>query len=221
MTLGFFDFYPIITRSSTFGDLLNQGSYYFIFNGGNLLVLFAFFVLSFTPFARAFRRKHMVYSVLLAMVIMLVMSLVERQFSSMRLSNILLEVTYNFITISLSYFILFFIPYFTGERLTEIETVAKLRALPVIEQVIFLALLFVSIFSFKHLAYLPVVVFTLLYGIHLFFKSKHLQPLPLKYVLRDAIPLVIIILVGLGISFIKVSSVVCNIPVIREYFTCP
>ncbi len=221
MTLAFFDFYPIVTRSSSFASVLDQAGFYFLFEKSNLFVLMGYFILSLSPFSRAFSRKHMVYSVVAALGIMLTLALIEKNFTTMRLSDLFMKTAYKFVVIFLGYLILFFIPFFTRRFHGSSVSAAKFRSLKPADHILFLALFFVSSCGFGHLSYIPIILFTFLLGLYLISKSQKLAPKDVEYKLSDGLPLIAVIIIGYLFSFIKVSSIVCNTPFINQYFHCP
>jgi len=220
MTFAFFDFYPMVGRSSTLGDVLDQSLLYALFLKSNLLVLAGYFIFSLSVYSAAFKRKNLVYALPISLLLMLFLGLIEKNFLTMRLSDIWMKVGYNFSVVCLAFLMLFFIPAITIRLRGVPIHVCRFRSISSIQQISLITGIFVSSCAYGHWSYLPVLVLTMVYGVTLMIRSRNLQPTSVVYTLNDSLPLIVIVLVGLGLSYVKVGHLVCNMPYLSQFFNC-
>jgi len=221
MTFAFFDFYPIISQGDTFYELLSGMIWWTWFSKYHLLVLMFLFGLSFTPFTRIFKRRFIAYSIPITLVLLLVLSFIEKGSLNMKLSDMFVRTTMDFTVAYHGCLMFFFIPLVIGERIKQKSyELDVLSTSPVILQLLFLAFFLITISSFGHNYSFGTLVISIVLLCAIFLSSEKEKISPEEYILSDAYSFLWVFLCGLVFSFFKIGYVVCNVPFLREYFRC-
>ncbi len=154
----FFDFYPIITASDSFGELFIVATEWILWNKNAMVGLFLFLLLS-KIITAVFHRKIIALNMIITPALLLIFNILEFIIKHPELnpkshkSNTLLYTTISIMTIIIITLFLFFIAsYFFNKRNPENKLVKfgkNFQSLSLSEQSIMLNLVFISFFSYR------------------------------------------------------------------------
>lgn len=226
-----FGHYPVINKSDTFFEFYYEAFLWsfllhpFIW----LLVFIAIFKSKFI--IRIFHRKIIAYSLLIFIPIFFISLCVISIYLNKKLSDSLLYGTIFIIPI-ITFCVVMFIQSSRFKEVYEynkVSLVYKFKGIPSIYQIIFLIMVYILFFSFTfenkfaifpyHFS-LAVLPFFLIFTFMIYKKMSKVTTVKIPFKPSDYMPMLIIALILISISFVSVGDFICIVPKLNCYFSC-
>jgi len=224
---GFFN--CIVSKGDTFFDFfINAFTCSFWYHSPFWILVFVSFFIS-KRFSTLFHRKIVAYSLIIFTPIILISTSLIAIYLGHKPSDYLLHSTLFIMPLSALSMVLIIKSTIHKNKSRKKILSNRFQSLSIINQIVFLVLLFLLLFGFsmlysivswRYYYFIFILITTFIYGYFLYVKMKNITERKVPYKGSDFIPIYIIIGVFVILSTITIGEFICAIPNLNCYFSC-